>query len=727
MTEMHTAARRQGWRGAARLAAAGQIALWMVVWARPAPVMAAQAYVVGTDDDERWVIGNDQIRLTVEAGSAGEVRLLDLTVPQADTSWTVPTARPSGAGGAVAGAAFTGATAYTDLTIARLELAFETQGKDLRITRIFSCAAGSAVVDTWTRVERLTSSASSIGSLDALDLTVRNGALSWVTGLQAPAEEGGSFARRSRALDVGEQLSLGATGRSSERTVPWIGVESASDMLFVGLVWSGAWTLTADRSDQGLRLRLNVPGTTFRATDQSVETPRAYFGVGRPDSGGASPSMLGYMRDVLRGGRALDPLVTYNTWFAYGTHIDEESMRAEIDQAADLGVELFVLDAGWYPGATDDPSDFTPGLGTWTVDPARFPSGLAALREYAHDRGLLFGLWVEPERVAFDTVNRPDLARGSWLATHAGSYGYELDPVTRRPPAAQVCFADPRARQWVFGKLTALIDAVRPDYLKWDNNFWIDCDRFGHGHGASDGNAAHVRGLYDVLAAIRARYPDLRIENCSGGGNRTDLGLSPFTDVAWIDDRTAPSAHVRHNLEGLGAILPPASLLSFVIAGPSESLVGGDDLAYNFRSRMLGVLGLTWRGAEFSGADRVTVRREIAVYKQLREILPGAFTVLLSGQAGHAEGEDWDIVEQVSPTTGAAAVFAFAPQGRADAVLVRPLALRPDVSYAVASVDTGLVGIATGAELMAGGIRINPSPASRAQVVTFVEAREDTP
>ena len=129
MTEMHTAARRQDWRGVARLAAAGQIALWMVVWARPAPVMAAQAYVVGTDDDERWVIGNDQIRLTVEAGSAGEVRLLDLTVPQADTSWTVPTARPSGAGGAVAGAAFTGATAYTDLTIARLELGVRDPGQ----------------------------------------------------------------------------------------------------------------------------------------------------------------------------------------------------------------------------------------------------------------------------------------------------------------------------------------------------------------------------------------------------------------------------------------------------------------------------------------------------------------------------------------------------------------------------------------------------------------------
>ena len=58
----------------------------------------------------------------------------------------------------------------------------------------------------------------------------------------------------------------------------------------------------------------------------------------------------------------------------------------------------------------------------------------------------------------------------------------------------------------MFGKLTALIDAVRPDYLKWDNNFWIDCDRFGHGHGASDGNTAHVRGLSDVLAAIRPRY-----------------------------------------------------------------------------------------------------------------------------------------------------------------------------------------------------------------------------
>ena len=92
-------------------------------------------------------------------------------------------------------------------------------------------------------------------------------------------------------------------------------------------------------------------------------------------------------------------------------------MRAEIDGAAALGAELFVLDAGWYAGTgRNGAGDFTSGLGSWQVDRARFPSGLRALRDYAHDRGMKFGIWVEPERVAQSTVGpaRPragDVAR----------------------------------------------------------------------------------------------------------------------------------------------------------------------------------------------------------------------------------------------------------------------------------------------------------------------------
>ena len=141
------------------------------------------------------------------------------------------------------------------------------------------------------------------------------------------------------------------------------------------------------------------------------------------------------------GGRPIASLVTYNTWFAYGTEIDETSMRTEMDHAAALGVELFVIDAGWYPGTgAAGPFDFDAGLGGWTADPARFPNGLGPLREYAHSLGMQFGLWVEPERVNLSLVGAPGVEE-AWLATEGGqvrigSCRPDLSRQCRRAPVA---------------------------------------------------------------------------------------------------------------------------------------------------------------------------------------------------------------------------------------------------------------------------------------------------
>src|SRR5262249_11475761 len=157
-------------------------------------------------------------------------------------------------------------------------------------------------------------------------------------------------------------------------------------------------------------------------------------------------------------------------------------------RAAQFGVELFVIDAGWYPNTgVDGPTDFDSGLGAWSADPDRFPNGLAPLREYAHRLGLKFGLWVEPERTSLALAGEPGVPE-PWLATSAGGYGSDH--------AAQICLAGPAARAWLLDRLTALLDDVRPDYLKVDNNMFINCDRGGHGHGPTDGNFAHVNGLY---------------------------------------------------------------------------------------------------------------------------------------------------------------------------------------------------------------------------------------
>jgi alpha-galactosidase len=372
-----------------------------------------------------------------------------------------------------------------------------------------------------------------------------------------------------------------------------------------------------------------------------------------------------------------------------------------------------VIDAGWYTGAdTENPGDFDQGLGSWEVDPTRFPGGMRALKDYAHGLGMKFGLWVEPERVDRAVIGLDGLDEASF-ATARGSY--------QSDDTAQICLAGAAGRQWVIDHLTALLDAVQPDYLKWDNNLWVNCDRAGHGHGAADGNFAHVTALYQILAVLRQRYPDLVIENCSQGGNRLDFGMLRYTDVGWMDDRTAPSVHVRHNVEGLSEMFPPGYLLSFVTDQAGESIENAQDLSLYFRSRMAGVLGLCFRAGELSDGDAAAIQREIAIYKSARAILSDGSAVLLSSQANSSNGPAWDVLQETSGD-GAVLVYAF-ENGSADETNVVPRDLQTAVTYLVRSVDTGALGQATGADLMADGIAVLPSPASASHLLILIPAQ----
>src|SRR5262249_14937146 len=243
-------------------------------------------------------------------------------------------------------------------------------------------------------------------------------------------------------------------------------VDGGDDEFYAALMWSGAWALDINRSGNALALTFGLApmSTVVRS---SIDAPHVVFGVARSGPAG-SAALRSYVLDGIRGGRPLAPLVTYNTWYAYGVEIDEATMRAEMVRAARLGVELFVVDAGWYPDAgAEGPSDFDAGLGSLVADPDRFPNGLRPLRDYAHALGLKFGLWVEPERINLALTGETG-AREEWLAKTGGAYGSDH--------AGQVCLASASARLWLLNRLTGLIDEVQPDYLKWDNNMFINCD-----------------------------------------------------------------------------------------------------------------------------------------------------------------------------------------------------------------------------------------------------------
>lgn len=672
-------------------------------------VSSGDAFVMADPDTGSWTIGSSTIRFTLTLDKRSGLRVMDLSNPYTG-QWSVGVAPDTtvslGSGELTLGTralVFEGAEASQYRGGVRLDLSFISSSPPAKVTRSYVCYPRTPIVEMWTTFEPAAANRLTVANLNAFELTVQPGVIQWVNGLGTPPAEGGPFTLMSRELKPGDSLSLGAVKRSTEQALPWFKIEAEADEFFGGLIWSGSWQLMLSRTDAGVRVSLGLPPFSTE-TGAPLETPHGFFGVAGGSVGEASEALQTFVMHALRQGRAFQPLVAYNTWFTYGTAIDHQMIIDEIDHAAELDIEVFVVDAGWYPNNSDDPFDFTTGLGLWHVDAKRFPLGLRALRDYAHDRGLRFGIWVEPERVALSRIGQPYRARQRWLATSDGKYNPNQ---TGAPKSAQVCLADPEGRQWVLDRVIEFIETVRPDYLKWDNNLWVNCDRPGHGHAKEDGNFAQVRGLYEIFATIRERYPDLMIENCSGGGNRLDFGLLPYTDAGWMDDQSVPSARVRHNLEGLSAVLPPAYLYSFIMDTEQEPIDTFPGLSLLFRSRMPGMLGVSWRGEEIGEGERKRIQREISIYKQIREIMHDANAHLLTDQVGIDGGYGWDVIQQVSASSGNALIFAFSGEEASRRINVQPRNLRRDAIYEVSSVDYGPIGQATGHELMTQGVEID--------------------
>jgi alpha-galactosidase len=548
-------------------------------------------------------------------------------------------------------------------------------------------------------------------------MTVPAGRIHWVTGLDAPADQGGPFTRRSADLaGVGDRISIGRGVLASSQHVPFAAIEAEGATFFVAMAWSGGWSANFERLGDGVRTTLGLPPMSVSvSSDAAAEGPHALVGI---VPGGVDGASAGLMRAALarRNGRAFPAMSTYNTWFIYGIRISDGIIRQAIDQTARVGVELFQLDAGWYPpdGRPSSAFDFTSGLGSWEVDEERFPNGLGSLGDYARSRGQKFGVWVEPERVALSTVGRPGLADERFLATSDGAYqpGVSNEEATD----AQICLSDRAARQWVLAHLTAFLDAVRPDYLKWDANRWVVCNRPGHGHPVDGGNFAHVQGLYEILRELRARYPALVIENCSGGGRRLDFAMTSLTDAGWMDDRTTPADHVRHNLEGLSTVFPAPYLLSYVMPHESEPMAGAPDMPMLMRSRMPGVLGLSVDFDTLDPLDRELIYQDLVVASVVKEIQSEAATYLLTPQAGSSP--DWEVLQQQSTASGRGVLFAF-DRGRSSRVSVRLRQLDRGTLYQIGSLDRGRLGVASGAALMDEGLDIRSAPESSAQVITL--------
>lgn len=699
-----------------------------------APASAAQLAqkddVVIQSTEAGWIVSNAQLTYGLVFDAAGTLVVQDLRKtgerqswrpsPVRDTLFRVGDRELSLTRNDSAGFRHTGVDVVDTGAALELRLTFEDLRDGLRAHRVYALHPQIPLLETWTELESMNNRSTTVSDMVSLQLVVDGALVTTVDGLNAPAETGGAFAVHHQTV-ISEPIVMEERGRSTARHLPIVSITSARGALVAGLIWSGAWRMDLVGRD-GTRTELTAwmsDTVTTVAPGRPVVMPHAILGV-VSDETQVAPALHRFIVNAVRGGRALEPLVTFNTWFAMGAAIDHESIEQAMRAAAAAGSELFELDAGWYERAGELGNwDFASGLGTFRVDKDKFPDGLRPLADLAHGLGMKFGVWVEPERVDLRYLGQPGMAREEWLQLENGLYEPGVPNGEARTGMLDLGNAD--ARAWLLDKLSVLVIESGADHIKWDNNAWMTNTRQVPGAGPHDGNFRHVNGLYEVLAGMKERFPWLLIENCSGGGNRLDLGLMRYTDAGWMDDRTSPSAHVRHNLQGLTTFLPPAYLLSYLLHDENEPMHDAADLELLANSRMPGVFGLSFPTGMLDEHDIARVREQVERWKALRALQSTASAALVSPQVNGTMSGPWDGTLLVSPDYNQAVLYAFQNDPEVTGATMRMRGLDRQFEYHVTSDQLGDIGVMTGASLMDDGLEVFAAEDTRAQLITMLK------
>jgi alpha-galactosidase len=297
--------------------------------------------------------------------------------------------------------------------------------------------------------------------------------------------------------------------------------------------------------------------------------------------------------------------VLLNTWEAIYFQHDTDKLKSLADAAADLGIERFVLDDGWFGSRRDD----TKGLGDWWVSDVVYPAGLTPLIAHVTNLGMDFGIWVEPEMVNPDSdVFR---AHPDWVLT---TPGYE--PVLGRQQLV-LNLANSAAFGFIVGCLNRLLSDHDISYVKWDMN--RDHIQGSNQKGAA-GTHAQTTALYQLLDELRRLHPNVEFESCASGGARIDHEILKRTERVWTSD--CNDALERQTIQrGASMLIPPEIMGAHI--GPTRAHTTGRTQSLSFRAAtaMFGHLGVEWNVTKLTDEERTVLKAVIAMHKEHRDLL----------------------------------------------------------------------------------------------------------
>ncbi len=534
--------------------------------------------------------------------------------------------------------------------------------------------------------------------------------------------QGGTF---TEPLTPQLSLNLVSNCEDGASPVPWLAVQVGSPReispeapalvmsrgisrgeshgLYVGWEFSGLGRISAGALDGGAALEIRVGNQPDFKTDvepgETFLVPPAFVGcyTGNIDDGSYTLHrwVIEKLRPPMPKGVA-DPTLAYNLYLdAGGANAKEADVLRSAAFCRDLGFETFMPDAMWFPECGD-----------WRWDPKRFPRGIAPIEDFVHRSGMKLALWCAWSNGGIS--QHPDALSVRGPVGHPDWFNAEFKPDWKPGPfyGGQICLGSREAKEWAIRKTQWLVGQHRLDYLKHDiGPIVTQCNKTSHRHRyGADASYWAALGYYEVQEKLRRAFPQLVLENCSGGGHIKDYGAMARTHYVVTTD-TLSNLPDRQSIYDSTFALPPLVLQAYTYE--REYKVPGDDPgSFLWRSAMMGAWQIDPTNTRiWTDEERESAKRSAAIYKEW--IRPLLRDVKVHHILPRPDGKHWDGMFYWSASAKRGTLYIFRPDASEDEKTIKLKGLDAAKRYRLWCEDGSMKpGVRTGAELMQHGLTL---------------------
>ena len=499
-----------------------------------------------------------------------------------------------------------------------LEVELEDANSGTRLTLYYTICSDLPVIARHTRITQAGASAVTIERVMSCNVDLIDDAWEMV-------QLNGAWSRERHVttmpLRPGIQSVYSMRGHSSAQFNPFLALkrkectETQGECMGFTLLYSGSFLAGVEVDNYHVsRVQIGIHPDCFEWTleqGESFETPEAVYVYSEDGLNGMSQAFHTlFNRHLVRGKyRMKERPILINNWEATYFDFDEEKIVRIAETAAQAGIELFVLDDGWFGNRNDDHR----GLGDWYVNLQKLPHGISGLSQRIHSLGMQFGLWIEPEMVNRDSNlyrTHPEwvMVDPDYVPCH-GRNQYVLD------------FSRKEVVDYIFKCLDQVLDGADVNYIKWDMNRTMS-EVYSRSHSSlQQGRVMHeyILGVYDLYERLIQKYPDILFESCASGGGRFDAGMLYYAPQAWTSDNSDAVERLKIQY-GTSYVYPPSCMGAHVSAVPNHQVFRNTPFNTRANTAFYGAFGYELDLSKLTEDELEQVRQQVTFMKKYRSV-----------------------------------------------------------------------------------------------------------